>query len=711
MAGLLQRLIELGEERPAAGRLSTSSGVNGNATREELTAELSQLRAQWVEQKSRYDELFADAAALRSEYDAFRRTAEREKRLMAQQRADDKRMLEELRRAGASGKMNEVYAAQTEAKLADLQARLQKAVEGEKKAYKRQLEAEQARLAAEASKKEDVQGLCQNFERFKEVMRQRNEELERQLLEARAAGEAPPEKKGVPAPNSTAVADSHGDDDTAAATSESPPQVQAFLASALQREKQMRAELVAEQERTQRRLEGAAWEHMEAERKIAELKMEVDTWRSKAAQLANTIEAQAEEHGLREKDYQLVIRQNEDNAARLERELQEAKQLAESRRQEWEQALAREREIEARHTAVSGDAECLKKTASEALEEQRVRFEELLREREGLLQEQQAACRALEATLQQVREDKRKQAERLEDLRQELEQAQLLSSEMELMQVQSQRLIVLREEELMSKEAERQKLRRRLREEEEAHERARERIRELELHYGEAELLRFRQAPVAEETAEGAAALERACSSAEARAAAQEAELQRRDQTIRQLQVQLDELIAQNAKFAFYREEQAAKTRRFEARIHELEAERSAVRLQHLQAENASDAERPHTSRPATAEGTFGAAATPSFEALYAAPSERSRQQFVSQAVLSAKKLRFSASSRLRRLIVVSLACTVFVLLATTYFAAPSNTQAVEGTEAAMEALRGRYTAASAALRQCQALLSERRGK
>ncbi|RNF01777.1 hypothetical protein TraAM80_06776 [Trypanosoma rangeli] len=720
MSRLFQRLIELGEERPAADALSTSSDVNGNATREELAAELLQLRARLVEQKSLYDDLFADATALRLEYDAFRRTAEREKRVSMQQRANDKRVLEELRRAGPLGKTDEVYATLTEAKLADLQAQLQKAVEKEEKAHKRQLEAEQARLVAEASKKEDVQKLCQQFERFKEAMQHRNEELERQLLEARAAAavggtvaeESLPEKEEALAPNGSADGDLNANDDATASTSERTPQVQASLVAALQREKQLRAELVAERDRSQSKLEGVKWEHMEAEKKVAELKTEMDTLRSKVAQLENIIEAKAEEYELREKDYQLIIRQSEDNITRLRLELQEAKHIAESKCQEWEQALAREQEMEARHAAVAGDAECLKKATNEALEEQRVRFEGLLQEREGLLQEQQSACHALGAALQHVREDNRKQADRLEELRQELEQAQLLNSEMEHMQVQSQRLIVLREEELMSKEEERQGLRQRLREEEEAHARTRERMRELELHHSEAELLRSGQVTVSAETAAGAAALERECSPTEAKVAAQEAEeLQRRDQSIRQLQFQLDDLIAQNARFAFYREEQAAKTRQFEARIRELEAERSAVMLQRSLAESTSIAERSHASRQVTAETAMGSGVATSLETLYAAPSERARQQFVSQAVMSAKKLRFSASSRLRRLTVTSLACIVFVLLATTYFAAPPSTQSLEKAEAAMESLRERYTAASTALQQCRALLSERRDK
>ncbi|EKF33317.1 hypothetical protein MOQ_002823 [Trypanosoma cruzi marinkellei] len=718
MSRLFQRLLELGEERSDAATLSTSLEVHANATREELVQELTQLRAQLAEQKTKHDELFADAIALRSEYDTFRRTAGREKHLLLEQQANDQRMLEELRRAGATGKMDEVYMMETEARMEQLQAELRKAVEGAERAYKRQLEAERAQLAAETSKKEEVQELCQQVDRFKEAMRHRNDELEKEICEARAAAaavgtmeEESPGKEEVSLAKDGVDGNLHDDNKVTGTTIEETSQMQGSLVAALKREKQARAELLAEKGRNQRQVEDLKWEQMEGEKKIAELKTEIDTWRSKVAQLEKTLNTRGEEHGLRENDYRLVIRQKEENVARLERELQAIKQLAEESRQEVERGLLREREMEARNAVTVSEAENLKMAANAALEEQRVHFEGLLQEREGLLEQQQGLCRTLEATLQQMREDKSNQADRIESLWQELDHAQQVIGEMELIQAQSQRIIELREEELLSKEEDRQKLRQLLREEEEAHECTRERMRELGTQQSEAGVRSSRHMGVSEEAACRLATLEREGSLTETKLAAQQTELQRRDQTIRQLQIQLDDLIAQNARFALYREEQVAKTCQFEARIRELEAERSAAIIQRLQTENAAAPERPQTSHSVIVESTSRITSAPTSEMLYATTSERARQQFVSQAIMSARKLRFSAFARFRRLILASLACIVLVILASTFVAVSPNTQTLEAGERAMESLRRQYTAASTALAQCQASLSECHGK
>ncbi|KAF8301810.1 hypothetical protein TcYC6_0051700 [Trypanosoma cruzi] len=698
MSRLFQRLMELGEERSDAVTLSTSLEIHANATREELVAELTQLRAQLAEQKTKHDELFADAIALRSEYDTFRRTAGKEKHLLLEQQANDQRMLEELRRAGVTGKMDEVYMMETEAKMEQLQAELQKAVEEAERAYKRQIEAERAQLAAETSKKEDLQELCQQFDRFKEAMRHRNEELEREICEARAAAavgimeETSLEKEGASLAKDGVDGNSHDDNKIPGTTIKETSQMQGSLVAALQREKQARAELLAENGRNQRQVEDLKWKQMEAERKIAELRKEIDTWRLKVAHLEKTLNTRGEEHGLREKDFRLVIRQKEDNFARLERELQAVKQLAEEARQEVERGLLREREMEARNAVIVSEAESLKMTANAALEEQRVHFERLLQESEGLLEEQQGVCRTLEATLRQMREDKSNQADRIESLWHELDHAQQVISEMELMQTQSQRLIELREEE-------------------ETHECTCERMRELGTQRSEAGVRSSRNMDVSEEAACRLATLEREGSLREARLAAKQTELQRRDQTIQQLQIQLDDLITQNARFALYREEQVAKTCQFEARIRELEAERSAAIIQRLQTENASAPERPQNSHSVVVESASRITSAPSSEMLYATTSERARQQFVSQAIMSARKLRLSAFARFRRLILASSACIVLVILASTFVAVFPNTQTLEAGERAMESLRRQYTVASAALARCQAILSECRSQ
>ncbi|ESS65042.1 hypothetical protein TcG_09565 [Trypanosoma cruzi] len=716
MSRLFQRLMELGEERSDAVTLSASLEINANATREELVAELTQLQTQLAEQKTKHDELFADAIALRSEYDTFRRTAGKEKQLLLEQQANDQRMLEELRRAGATGKMDEVYMMETEAKMEQLQAELQKAVEEAERAYKRQIEAERAQLAAETSKKEDLQELHQQFDRFKEAMRHRNEELEREICEARAAAvgiveETSLEKEGASLAKDGVDGNSHDDIKIPGTTIKETSQMQGSLVAALQREKQARAELLAENGRNQRQLEDLKWKQMEAARKIAELKKEIDTWRSKVAHLEKTLNTRGEEHGLREKDFRLVIRQKEDNFARLERELQAVKQLAGEARQEVERGLLREQEMEVRNTVIVSEAESLKMTANAALEEQRVHFERLLQESEGLLEEQQGVCRTLEATLRQMREDKSNQADRIESLWLELDHAQQVIGEMELMQSQSQRLIELREEELLSKEEDRQKLRQLLREEEEAHECTRERMRELATQRSEAGVRSSRHMDVSEEAACRLATLEREGSLTETRLATQQTELQRRDQTIQQLQIQLDDLITQNARFALYREEQVAKTCQFEARIRELEAERSAAIIQRLQTENASAPERPQNSHSVVFESVSRITSAPTSEMLYATTSERTRQQFFSQAIMSARKLRLSAFARFRRLILASSACIVLVILASTFVAVFPNTQTLETGERAMESLRRQYTVASAALARCQAILSECRGQ
>ncbi|KEG14316.1 hypothetical protein DQ04_00521010 [Trypanosoma grayi] len=725
MAGLFQRLMELGEEPSAVRRLSTSSELNSDATKGELVARVAQLQDHLKEQKQKYSDLLADATTLRSEYDAYRRAAERERRQNMEQRLGDKRMLEELRRAGASGKIDETYVTKMESKVADLQARLHEALEEVEKTHKRRLEAEHARVAAETAKKEEVQELCHQFERFKETMRQRNEQLEKQLNENSETAAAATttvetttavtnavalvaEEKTEPEPNGGTEAGEHTPQDElrAAAANKELLQLQAQLAAALQREKQLRAELVAEQGRYQRQLEDAKWENMEAGKKIAQLKTEIDTWRSKTAQLEDTIETKGEEHALKEKDLRLAIRQKEDTAARLERELQEAKQLAENKREEYGQALMRERETLAKQALMADEAESLTKTANETLQQQQAHYESLLRERDRVFQEQLGVCRAFETALQEEREDKRQQVDCIEDLRRELDQAQRMISELQFMQAQSQRLIELREEEVLSREEERQKLRGLLREEEEAHHCTRQRVMELETIHGETELLSAKNAAVTEEVTNKLAALERECSSARSLMETQQAQLHTKDHTIRQLQVQLDELIAQSAKFAYYREEQAAKARIFEGRIRELEAEKSAALVQRLQVDNTPASVNFSTGPPAAPESSLNNTAVSAFELLYAAPSERVRQQFVSEAVMSARKLRLAASSRIRKLILFSLVCILVVILSASYLTASPSANAVGAAEAAMDSLRQRYTTVSDALQRCQSSLA-----
>ncbi|KAH9578934.1 hypothetical protein LSM04_007991 [Trypanosoma melophagium] len=714
MSALLQRLMELGEEPSNVHRLSTSSELNDSATRSELVARVVQLQNQLADQKRKYDDLLADATKLRSEYDAYRRTAEREKREYVERRSEDRRMLDELRRAGASGKMDETYVRETEAKMADLQDRLHKALEEVERTYKRQLEAEHARVAAENAKKDEVQELCQQFERFKETMRQRNEQLEQQLIEARGAVLASTASSQLPLTRSHKTpATSNGEDEVTSGTGVAAigdvSHLQALLSAASQREKQLQTELVAEQTRYQRQIDEANWESMEAGKKIAELRTEIDEWRSKTAQLESALESKGEEHTLKERDLRQTLRQAEDKVTRLQRELQDVRQNAENKRQEYEQALIREREAVAKRTVMADEAECLTKSVHEAMQEQRVHYERLLREREVALQEQQGISRALEVALQESREDKHQLTDRMDELRRELDQCQQKISELELMQAQSQRLIALREEEVMSKEGERQKLRRLLREEEEAHHRTRQRMVELETQQSETELLSAKHAAVTEETSNRLAALERECTSARAMVEVQRSQLQAKEQTIRQLQLQLDELIAQSAKFAYYREEQAAKARQFEGRIRELEAEKSAGLIQQLQTENASVSPMFNiTSLPNvgnTSNNNNNNTSSP-FELLYAAPSERVRQQFVSEAVMSARKLRLAASSRLRKVVLFSMACILVVILTASYFTASPNAPSVGAMDAAIDSLQQRYTSVSEALQRCQASLA-----
>ncbi|ORC88249.1 uncharacterized protein TM35_000171210 [Trypanosoma theileri] len=717
MSALIQRLMELGEEPSNTHRLTTSSELNNKATKDELVSQVVQLQNQLADQKRKYDDLLADATKLRSEYDAYRRMAEREKRQYVEQRSEDRRMLDELRRAGASGKMDETYVRETEAKVADLQDRLRKALEEVERTYKRQLEAEHARVAAETAKKDEVQELCQQFERFKETMRQRNEQLEQQLSEARKAVvvstassqlSSTQQDKALTAVSNggSEVKEDEIPSGAGVTVNDDVSHLQALLSAASQREKQLQTELAAEQTRYQRQVEEANWETMEAGKKIAELRTEIDTWRSKTSQLESALESKGEEHTLKERDLRHSLRQAEDNVARLQRELQDVKETAENKRQEYEHALIREREAVAKRTVMADEAECLTKSVNEAMQEQRVHYERLLHEREVALQEQQGICRALEAALRESREDKHQQTDRMDDLRQELDQCQHTISELELMQAQSQRLIALREEEVMSKEGERQKLRRLLREEEEAHHRTRQRMVELETQQSETELISARHAAVTEETSNRLVALERECNSARGLVEVQQSQLQTKEQTIRQLQLQLDELIAQSAKFAYYREEQAAKARQFEGRIRELEAERSASVIQQLQTENFS-AQPIFSTAPLPNVGNASNNNTSSpFELLYAAPSERVRQQFVSEAVMSARKLRLAASSRLRKVVLFSMACILIVILTASYFTASPNANSVGAMDAAIDSLQQRYTSASEALKKCQASLA-----
>lgn len=494
---------------PPEGDVHENGSVHDVQTLNQRVANLTNKLALKTQQ---YKDLMDEATAVKAEFDAYRRKTELQLRQERQLAQEDRRRLEELRCVGGgAGAVDEAYVSGLKGKVREMEIKLREAAAETQKAVKHQREAEETRRQLEKEKAEEVAELKQRYEQLLRRAQKRQEELDSQLAEERArwanresesAVAAVVKEDIAPAAEADRGASVEGDgalpleaqesqaqgaapppepapaavDDTEATQTVAQLQRQANQLRSRVRELEQAAAL--SEERSRRQLEEALGDVLEGQRYLEEKVAELDALKSRHAELQSTLAAKEDEQATREKELLYQVRQLEDAVTRARHEKEDLAQDHERRCQEYEEALQRERERAMLTSQRVDEAESASKDVANTLEAQRSHFAALLDARDATITELNVVRRGLEQSLEDMREDVRQLTDRLEQTQREYVQQTTLVKDLELKQMHSQRLLSLREEELQSREVERQRMRALLREEEDAHAAAKQELTE-----------------------------------------------------------------------------------------------------------------------------------------------------------------------------------------------------------------------------------------
>lgn len=735
MSQFFKQLIDLGEESAPS---SSNAEDLSSMTNVQLLEHSRKLEAKLAEQRQEYDRLQSDSLSLRSEYDAYKKKVDSWQRQMKEARASDRKMIEELRAAGSSGKIDDVFMKTTNDTIQQLKEGLREAQEDVQRAYKRQREAEESRVQAEQSKKQELEALGSKFDAFKDRSKANQERLEQQLEELRAVpvkdgsggkGGAQSEavlklRQQLEVSERQRLALQRRLDSSEASTSTggrvTPPPEEASSASpelleeiarlnsqlsmASAKESELLNRIRKSEEKLQRQIEDAQWESLEAGKRIAECKTEVDMLKTRVAQQESKLDAKEEEYALNEKHARRSTRDLEDALA-LEKERHSSDMRdAHQQRMQLEQQLQLEREKLQHNNELIGEAENQSKKVNESLEVQRSHFEKMLREKDVIIQQLHSVRESLEASVQDSKEDARRTADFLDELKRDLDQASERITELEHQQLIAQRSLTAREEEVQSREAERQKLRTLLREEEEAHGRLRSTVTVLETRLTEMELeFRRRDSALIDMTRARDSAqsdlllanneildLHKAASSLEARTVELTSRMQ--DQGVR------------NSDILRLRDDQQARIRNLEERNSELQLE---LAQWHQTSGGGNNNDTKPTHRSAASSSSFvssaGAAVVDVLEQMKHASPAAIKKQIVADAMAAVRQQRFLSMANYRQLIAIALGLFLLLSMFGGYTTA-QQTSSISDSES-INNLREKYGQALLATTNCRELL------
>jgi chromosome segregation ATPase len=594
MSQFFKQLIDLGDQTSEEVTTRVADELS-SCTREELLSHIGKLEAKHRKVREEFGQLQHDSLSLRSEYDAYKRKVDGWQRQMKEARAADRRMIDELRAAGTSGTIDEAFVKSTNESIQMLKERLRDAQEEVEKAYKRQREAEEGRVAAESSKRKELEDLAQKFDAFKERTKQSQEKYESQLAELRnskhdsalqqlhaqlesSERQRQALQKRIDAMRAGGAEEQSASELTDISYQQELQHYQAQLMAATARESELQERLRMTEERLQRFQEDAQWDQLEGEKKIADFKVQTDMLKTKIAQLETRLEAKDEENRQNEKQFRRAQRDLEDALTAEKDRSSSVIREAESRIQDLANQLQLEKERVAQTTDLIGEAETVQKRAQEALEAQRRHYEKLLAEKDLANQQLFGIRQSLEQALQEAKEDSRHHIDVIDELRHELDQTVERVSELESQQLLAQRNLAAREDDVMAREKERQKLRSLLRQEEDNNARLRSTLSDVESQVVELELKLTRKDALISELESSKALIGGDLESA--RATTEELQNAIKQHEIRQqeLSSRLQEQGLRNSDILRLREDQSARLRSYESRVAELEMELRAHR-------------------------------------------------------------------------------------------------------------------------------------
>lgn len=675
MSQFFRQLIDLGEEQSSSSVAAAVEDLS-KLSQVELLEYVKKQESKHAELRQEYEKLQSDSLSLRSEYDAYKKKVDGWQRQMKEARAADKKMIEELRAAGSSGKIDDVFMKTTQDTIQQLKESLREAQEEVQKAYKRQREAEEGRVAAELSKKMELEELGQKLEAMRERSKAANQKnsstaasgdaqqaaLVQQLraqLEAserqRAALQRKIDRQENPADNTQSLSSpdrpNAPSSEVVQSLQDEVVQLQTQLAQAGMKESELIGKLQKAEEKLQRHVEDSQWDALEAGKKLAEAKTELDMLKTRIAQFESKMDAKEEEYLLNEKQARRAVRDLEDAlTSEKERHAANVRDLQQQRLQ-IEQELQLEREKLAHNSELIGEAESVSRKTNEALESQRRHFEKIVNEKDCALQQLNSVRESLEIAIQESKEDLRRHADMLEDLRRELDQSSERVTELEHQMLISERCLLLREEEVQSREQERHRLRAQLRQEEDNATKVRSTMTHLETRVSEMEMeIRRKDNQLLDlQSTKQITASDLALTKA-ALAEAQKA-LQQQEAHIHELTARIQDQGIRNSDIMKFREDQSMHIRSLEQRNSDLESQ-----LRHAKAVADTGESYSHTV------GGSNSVVDILDGAVRSTPAAIKRQ-FVADAMATMRQHKFWALSlsNYRQLIVVAIA--LFLLL------------------------------------------------
>lgn len=743
MSQFFKQLIDLGEEKGAEGSsedLSTLSPA-------ELLAHVAKLESRLTEQRQEYDKLQSDSLSLRSEYDAYKKKVDSWQRQMKDARSSDKKMIEELRAAGSSGKIDDVFMKSTNDTIQQLKESLREAQEEVQKAFRRQREAEESRVAAETSKKQELEALGSKFDAFKDRSKAHQERLEIQLEELRSAASKESKGGGASAAlvkqlrqqleaserqraslqrrqHDSAADLPPGGSEASAATSsqqavnseevlalqEEVAKLNSQLSMASTKESDLLERIRKSEEKLQRQAEDAQWESLEAGKRMAESKTEVDMLKTRVSQLESKLDAKDEELVLNEKQSRRSIRDLEDAlASEKERHASDIRD-AHQQRMQLEQELQREKERLQQNNELIGEAENASRKVHESLDIQRQHFEKILREKDGIIQQLHSARESLELSLQEAKEDARRDADFLDDLKRELDQTTERITELEHQQLIGHRALTAREEEVQSRENERQKLRSLMREEEETNNRLRTsvttletRLTEMELEFRRKDSLLLDMASTRDMAQADLLFANNTIGDLNKTVKAQEARLQ-------ELTSRIQDQGVRNSDIMKLREDQNAQIRSLEQRNTELQSELTQARFASGGDGGGSVGSSQQQGRSVSATASHfasaaGTAVVEMVEHIRNGPSPAAfRKQIVADAMATMRQQRFLSMTNYRQLIMIAVGLFMMLSMFGGFHTATQTTNMTEAES--INNLREKYGQALLATSNCREMLN-----
>lgn len=795
MASFFQQLIDLGEEKSVAAKQQSTDEELGRMTREDLVNELRKHQQALEEKETERKRVQEEALANQSKHEAYRKNVDMWQQQMKEMRAADKKMIDELRAAGATGKIDDAYVKSTTETIEGLKQSLKEARDDAAKAYKRQREAEEMRTAFEKTSKQDYEGLFAKFEHFREKSKESQERLEQQIvnlsddngnlrerlslvtqqmsqkaqdqqqllldssnsdeeLKRLRAALANAEKKieemktlsedrtqggeaAELAPQSTAKAD-RADTVTAsdvaltgangatesneavvselkAAMAEQTQAVNTLnnecsnlklqLAAAVAKEQEVELKYRKSEDRLKRLEADLEWSKVEGDKKSAELKGITESLKAKLQQSEAKLEAKDEEMRTAERTHKRVVRDLEDIIAAEKEKFAQLTRKTEEKVQFLEEQIQQEKERSAATKDKAGEAEETSKRSNEALEAQRMHFEIQIAQRETRIQELYGVRQALEAALQESKDDVRRKEDVIQDLRREVDIKTEELRESEQSQSELQRTIMLREDDLQAREKERQSLRTRLRDEEDRAVELHTVVRELELRVTEMDVENKRRETQRTMQEAELVRLQTLIEGCQETINSQNALLKVREAQVSEATRRLQDQGVRNADIVRLREDQISTIRSYEKKINELEKQVALAQSASLSTMNGTSVDK----------GGFGLDIGSSLASAthgYASQMER-RQAMLSEAFASARRSTGLTNLTSQQVKMIVIGAVVLVVFISVINGLRSLSAAGLGTTEfdSLSIVREKYTQALASLATCREQLAADKAK